>query len=139
MKKLLSGYLAIVILCFQTGCASIVSGKEQDISIRSNPMGADVTIDGMPVGKTPVTTEVKRKRRHQIKVTKEGYIEETRVTKKGFNWWHMGNILIGGIIGIIVDFATGAVYSVDPDEINVALVPTSETEVQVRNPSENQN
>lgn len=123
MQKLLSAYLVFILLLVQTGCASIVSGREQTVSIRSNPAGADVEIDGMSTGKTPLTTDLKRKKRHQIKIKKDGYLEESRVTKKGFNWWHLGNVLIGGIIGIIIDFATGAVYDVDPDEINVSLKP----------------
>ncbi len=125
MKKFLSVTLAVAIMSLQTGCASIISGKHQDIYIRSNPLGADVLIDGTPAGKTPVTTEVKRKRRHEIKITKEGYVEEIRLTKKGYNWWNVGNLVLGGIIGIMIDFATGAVYSVSPDEVNVALSPIS--------------
>ncbi len=121
MRQFLCGCLTISILFSQVGCASIISGKSQDISVRSNPLGAAVTVDGMSAGTTPLTTEVKRKRRHQIQVTKEGYVSETRATKKGFNWWFCGNLILGGIIGIIVDFATGAVYKVEPDEINVPL------------------
>ena len=132
MKKTLSSCLVVSLLFFQTGCASIVSGKSQDVSIRSNPPGAAVEIDGMSMGKTPFTTELRRKKRHQIKVIKEGYLEESRVTKKGFNWWFAGNVLIGGIIGIIIDFATGAVYNVDPDEINVSLVQSPGDQVKVQ-------
>ena len=122
MKRLLSVYLSLNVLLLQTGCASIVSGRHQDISVRSNPPGASVEIDGLAVGKTPLTTEAKRKKRHQVKISKEGYLEETRMTKKGYNWWFTGNIILGGIVGIIIDFATGAVYSVSPDELNVSLV-----------------
>ena len=132
MKKILSAFLMIAILSLEISCASYVSGTQQGIDVFSNPNGADVTVDGRFVGKTPLTTQVKRKRRHQIKIMKEGYVEESRVTKKGFNWWFAGNVLIGGIVGIIIDFATGAVYSVEPDEVKVPLVkeesvPTSQT------------
>ncbi len=122
MQKFLSSWLTILFLISQAGCASIVSGKTQDISIRSNPLGATVTIDGMSAGATPVTTDVKRKRRHNIKITKEGYVEETRATHKGFNWWYCANLIIPfGIIGLVVDVATGAIFTVSPDEVNVTL------------------
>ncbi|HYF35220.1 MAG TPA: hypothetical protein VD994_08040, partial [Prosthecobacter sp.] len=40
------------------------------------------------------------------------------------NWWTMGNLLIGGLIGIlIVDPASGAMYVLEPDEINQVLTP----------------
>jgi hypothetical protein len=37
---------------------------------------------------------------------------------------HVGNVLMGGLIGFIaVDPATGAVYRLDPKELDVMLVP----------------
>ncbi len=115
----------VVMLSLETSCASYVSGTQQGINVFSNPKGADVTVDGRFVGKTPLTARVKRKRKHQIKITKEGYVEDSRVTKKGFNWWFAGNVLIGGIIGIIIDFATGAVYTVEPNEVQFSLIEKS--------------
>jgi len=112
-------------LSLETSCASYVSGTQQGINVFSNPKGADVTVDGRFVGKTPLTARVKRKRKHQIKITKEGYVEDSHVTKKGFNWWFVGNLLIGGFIGGIIDFATGAVYVVKPDEVQFSLIEKS--------------
>ena len=121
MNRLIS-VVAIATLFFgQTGCATIVSGKSQDVTIRSNPAGAKVLIDGMMAGTTPLLADLKRSKRHEIKIVKEGYVEEMRGTKRGFNWWFAGNIIFGGIIGIIVDFATGGVYKVEPDVFNVEL------------------
>lgn len=122
MKRLLCFCLCVCFLITQSGCASIVSGSTQDVSIRSNPAGAAVLINGMSSGTTPLTTDLKRKKRHQITIQKDGYLEEKRTTKRGFNWWYAGNIIFGGIIGLIVDPCTGAMYKVEPEEINVTLV-----------------
>jgi len=111
----------IPVLLMQVGCASIISQSDQSVRVRSEPSGAAVEIGGMRYGTTPVMAKLRRKDRHEIKVTKEGYYDETRLTSRGFNWWFMGNIILGGIIGIVIDFATGAVYTVEPDEINVRL------------------
>ena len=124
MKKSISVFLISIIVLGQSGCATIVSGKSQDVSVRSNPLGANVAVDDSALGTTPMILKLKRKSRHTIKVTKEGYGEETRGTRRGFNWWFIGNLLFGGIIGIIVDFATGAVYTVQPEEVHVDLVKT---------------
>jgi hypothetical protein len=121
MKKEISVVL-IVFLLIQTGCASIVSGRSQDVNIRTNPPGAEIYINDVSRGATPLMANLKRKQRHSVRFVKEGYVEETRTTGKGFNWWFAGNILFGGIIGIIIDFATGAVYKVSPEDLNVTLV-----------------
>ncbi len=125
MKKVLSVFLMVVMLSLETSCASYMRGTQQGIDVFSNPKGADVTVDGRFVGKTPLTAQVKRKRRHQIKIMKEGYVEDSRFTKKGFNWWFVGNLLIGGIVGIIIDFATGAVYTVEPKKVQFQLIEKS--------------
>ncbi len=121
MKKSAAFLVLISHSLLVSGCASIVSGRHQDVQVISNPPGAEVMIDGMKRGSTPMVVELKRSERHTIKLSKEGYLEETRGTKKGFNWWFTGNIIVGGIIGIIIDFATGAVYKVKPEDINVEM------------------
>lgn len=121
MKKALALMLILSHSLVMSGCASIVSGRHQDVQIVSNPPGADVTIDSVKRGSTPMVVSLKRSERHVVKLSKDGYAEETIGTKKGFNWWMTANILIGGIVGIIIDFATGATYKVKPEEINVEL------------------
>lgn len=128
-------WLLIALMFVMNGCASIISGKYQDVEIKSNPSGAMVLVNGMQVGKTPLVTEMKRKKRHEIKFQKEGYVDEIRMTKRGYNWWNAGNIILGGIIGIIIDFATGAVYSVEPEELNVSLLE-GQSSIEIENAAE---
>jgi hypothetical protein len=121
MKKTLSILTTIAYLITFSGCASIVSGKSADLTVHSNPGSASVYIDDMPIGKTPLVTDVKRKKEHEIKITKEGYEEYVITTKRGCNWWILGDFALLSILGLIIDLATGAAYSVKPDEINVQL------------------
>ena len=55
-------------------------------------------------------------------VEKEGYEPVTVVLKKGLNGWVWGNILVGGIIGLIIDVATGATSKFVPSEVEVKLM-----------------
>lgn len=121
MNRLLACLLLVCLFVSQSGCASIVSGKSQDVNIRTTPPGAEVNIDGVPRGTTPLLVNLKRKERHAVEFKKPGYLDEIRHTNKGYNWWFTGNIIFGGIIGIIVDFATGAVYTVKPEDMSVTL------------------
>ena len=64
---------------------------------------------------------LKRNSVYMVKIALEGYHDEEIKIKRGFNGWTLGNILLGGVIGIIVDVATGAVYTLKPDQLNPIL------------------
>jgi hypothetical protein len=50
--------IAIFVL---TGCATTVASKTQTFSVSSNPEGAQVLLNGQPVGVTPAHIEIPRK------------------------------------------------------------------------------
>jgi hypothetical protein len=128
------GVLVLVsLLLIQSGCATIVSGKTQDVMIRSNPPGATVKIDEIVSGTTPMVANLIRKKRHAISISKSGYQEVSHATTRGFNGWYLGNLIFGGIIGLIVDPISGAMYDVEPGEINVTL-PQSVGSVETLSP-----
>lgn len=122
MKLILFNLLAISFLLSQVSCASIVCGRHESLDILSMPSGAQVRVDGRSVGDTPVATEVKRGEEHEVQVQKEGYLDDARMTRKAFNGWFVGNLLFGGLVGMIIDLADGAAFSVDPNPIQVTLI-----------------
>lgn len=106
---------------FTTSCATIVSGSKQSVKIDSTPNKATIFINDVEVGKTPFEARLERKKDHNIVISLEGYKPyETKLTRK-FNAWYLGNILFGGIIGLIVDPSTGAIYNLTPNEINAQM------------------
>jgi hypothetical protein len=121
MKK--TTFLAVVVFSFLlTSCATIVSGSKQKVSFTSAPAKATVFVNNINLGITPFETKLKRSEKlHKVKIVLEGYKPyETTLTRK-FNGWYIGNIAFGGLIGIIVDLSTGAVYRISDSEVNVAL------------------
>jgi hypothetical protein len=116
----------VVLFWFQSGCATIVSGRTQDVMIRSNPPGATVKIDEIVTGTTPMVANLLRKKRHSIHMAKTGYVDVSYATTRGFNWWYIGNLVFGGIIGLLVDPISGSIFSVEPEEINASLPPLEE-------------
>lgn len=118
-NKIISCSLALTFL--MTSCATIVSGSKQNVKFSSNPTSATIFIDEVEVGKTPFEIKLARKSEHSVMLKLEGYqTYQTKLTKK-FNAWFLGNILIGGLIGIIIDPITGAIYNLSPDEINAQM------------------
>jgi hypothetical protein len=74
-------------------------------------------------GVTPVVIELKRKEKNLIvRVEKSGYepVEIPLVRKA--DGWIFGNIVFGGLIGLAIDFGTGAAYKLTPEEINATLL-----------------
>lgn len=104
-----------------TSCASIFSGGHQSVRINSQPPGAAVTIDGTPSGTTPTTATLSRKTSHRVGISLKGFKPYEVTLEQKFNAWVLGNILIGGIIGIAIDNSTGAAYVLTPGQIDAAL------------------
>ena len=120
--------LALLALCALPSCASIVEGSKQTIAIDSQPECASCSFeqDGKQVAEvrcTSGTIEVDRLK-HDIKATctKAGYGVSTQYLDSGFEEWTLGNILLGGVIGLGVDWATGALHKY-PERAQVTLQP----------------
>lgn len=120
MKKFYAMAAAVALVIF-AGCASIVDGPNQMITIQSLPVGAKVTVDGVDVGVTPLTTNIKRKEGTRITVKLDGYkdVSIDMVTKMNSTFW--GNILIGGLPGSTTDAATGAIKEYAPNSYSFTL------------------
>jgi hypothetical protein len=97
-----------------SGCASVIEGRAQEITIHTTPEGAVCTLErnGTPLGTispTPGTLYLeKTKDDILIACTKAGYRETTYLNKSGYpkdNWIY---ILVGGPVGWGVDSATGS-------------------------------
>ncbi len=118
-KTIISSTLAIALLT--SSCATIISGSKQNVKFDSNPSTATIYIDEVEVGKTPFEIKLTRKSEHSVMIKLDGYqTYETKLTKK-FNAWYIGNILFGGLIGVIIDPITGAIYNLTPDQINAQM------------------
>ena len=133
MKALLALAFPIIL---STGCASIISGSDTPVSIASEPAGAhfevrDNTGRMVHQGMTPNTVTLKngagyfKAAEYSILVEKDGHIPQTTNLRPSINGWYWGNILVGGLIGILgVDPATGAMYKL-PEQAFVSLPKNS--------------
>ncbi len=118
MKK---GFTKCLLLCsvlLTVSCATIVSGSRQKINFISTPDSATVFINEIEVGKTPLEQNLKRNQNYDVLIKLDGYEPYTTQLTKKFNAWYIGNIAFGGIIGLIVDPATGAMFKLSATEID---------------------
>jgi len=68
--------LLLFSLCL-AGCAAY-----QNVAIESNPPGAEIFLDGKPVGQTPQNLRVSRDLDHTVYLKKEGFRPELVVLEK---------------------------------------------------------
>jgi hypothetical protein len=115
--------VSLLISCvLLTSCATILEGSRQEVSIHSNPAGANIFINGENKGATPRTILMKRKiSARTVVLSIDGYENYEVNTKRKLNGYFFGNILLGGVIGMAIDAATGAMYRITPAFIDVDL------------------
>jgi hypothetical protein len=108
-----------------TACGTIMHGTSQSIGVSSSPTGAQVSVDNMPVGNTPVIANLSRSGDHIVHVSLAGYAPADLTVTKSVSGWVWGNIVFGGIIGLAVDAITGGLYKLTPDQLTTTLAKTA--------------
>lgn len=110
-----------------TGCATIVGKDAFPLTINSNPDGANIIIvdesgKKMFSGTTPTTVSLTAGRSYfhaksyHITFSKPGYADQYADVKATLSGWYFGNILFGGLIGIlIVDPISGKMWKLQSD------------------------
>jgi hypothetical protein len=119
-----------------SGCASIINGRHADVAFDTYPSNAHVVIhdnDGRQVASlhTPGVVSLKRNRRYFLParytatIEAPGYALTQVPIRSTINPWILGNIVIGGVPGLIVDNATGAAWRPRHSQIHSQLAPIS--------------
>lgn len=122
-----------------TGCASILDSGPKTVQINSKPEGAKVTITNragkeVAVQTTPATVTLERAagffqgEDYTLHFEAAGYYPYDAHVQSDLDGWYLGNIFFGGLIGmVIVDPATGDMFTLSPRVVNCNLTPTQET------------
>ena len=118
--KLCAVSLALILA---SGCATIVKGTTQQIPITSDPLAADIVVDGNLVGQTPTSVSLKRKNDHLLTIQKTGYQPKAVAVVRNVGGAVWGNIVAGGLIGWGVDAVSGAQFNLVPVTVSVKLEP----------------
>jgi hypothetical protein len=97
------------------GCATVTSGKDQTLSFDTDPAGADCTLvqSGVDVArfKTPKTLSVRRANSPLIVAcSKPGYQQTRAMIASTISAGAWGNLIVGGLIGVMVDQSSGAAF-----------------------------
>lgn len=105
-----------------SSCASIVSGTRQEVRVNSTPSGAIIRVDDAISGQTPTTLTLSSRHAHTLRIELAGYKPYEAQLHQKLNGWVFGNLFFGGVIGIVVDSADGAIFALKPNQIDAQLV-----------------
>lgn len=125
MKRIISCALICSILA-ASGCASIASGTDQNITVTAVPQ-ATIEIASFEAGQlyysggSPAIVVLPRNRTYTVLVRASGYRDVSFSIGRRLNGWYFGNILVGWIAGFIIDALTGAMWKLEPAVISVTL------------------
>lgn len=121
MKKLLNKTAYSFLLLSLSSCATVMHGTHQAIEIDSCPSNANVWVDTLYVGNTPMVLDLSRKDQHRIMIALDGYEPYEVLFSRKISGWVFGNIIFGGFIGLAVDAISGGIYMLTPDQVRAQL------------------
>jgi hypothetical protein len=110
------------------GCATLTKGGSQTVTVDTDPSGAVCTLarDAKTlavINPTPGSVSVEKAQGTiAIACTKHGYLEASGSLASEFQAMTFGNILLGGIVGVVVDAASGAMREY-PTKATITLIP----------------
>lgn len=118
----------VILLALMTAnCATVTRGTTSQVQINTEPSDAQITTSMGHSCRSPCTLTVDRKAEFTVVARKEGYREAsvpvaTRVAGSGAAGF-AGNVLIGGIVGMAADAATGATLEHFPNPVAISMEP----------------
>jgi hypothetical protein len=127
-RFIMLGMLSILL----PGCATLFEGTSQSVTIETDPSGADCTFDrhGTHIGQvnpTPGSIHVdKSKDDLSVQCKHVGYLPATVTESSKFQGTTFGNIVAGGLVGVVVDAASGANFAY-PNDVKINMAPDPAT------------
>lgn len=107
------------------GCATLFSSGSVPVALQSDTPGADVYVNGTLRGKTPLTLELDNTKPVTVTFKMAGRQDQTvdisTKTRGGF----VVLDVLGGLLPVIVDAATGEWKTLDQKTVNVNLLPAA--------------
>ena len=114
------------LLTLQLGCATLLADKVKAVPIQTTPTGADVYIDGIKRGRTPLTLQLDPRRSYTLVFKGEGLEDQVFDVRNEVGvGWVVLDVILGGLPAII-DAQTGAWHSFVPESVQVPLRPSAQ-------------
>jgi hypothetical protein len=123
-RRVLSLCLLVAVFSPLAGCATILSDRSWPVTVDNSGGPTYYVIKDrknqvVQAGVTPQQVTLKssagpfRPARYHVEYAGEQGIHHQTIEPR-INWWTAGNIILGGVPGLVVDAGTGAMWKLDP-------------------------
>ena len=106
--------LSVLCLTLLMGCATILRGTEQDVTVDTVPGGARVDFSNGQSCMSPCSIAAKRNQPLNVVISMDGCTPQTAFVRPRIT-------AAGGVLGGLPDLATGAVYDLEPSQLQFTL------------------
>lgn len=115
----------LVLICVfgLVGCGALFNGGPQQVTFTSEPSEAEVIIDGQRYGTTPLVVDLSKKNSYAVTFRKAGFEEQVRTLNHRVSGGYVVLDILGGLLPIVVDAATGSWYVLESDNVSATLPP----------------
>lgn len=114
MTKIIQSIALLSAAFILNGCASVIGDNNKSVQVNSQPQGAKVFANNMPVGTTPTTISVPSTWSPTVlTLKKKGYADQNTVINTAFQPVGVLNIFFWP--GFVIDAATGNMMKVAPE------------------------
>jgi hypothetical protein len=128
--RLALAFCVVASVLLATGCATVTRGTTQPWTIDSLPSGAVASLSNGERCETPCSLTVKRKYPFNVEVCKPGFRTVNTSVVSGISGagatGMAGNVILGGLVGLGVDAASGATKDLTPNPLVVNLTEDQE-------------
>ena len=104
-----------------SGCATVINGTSESYVVKTDPVGADVSFSNGISCTSPCKVELKRRHDLRADIKHQGYKPAYVLIQSRTGGAMAGNILLGGIIGGVIDGTNGSTNHLVPGPLNVKL------------------
>lgn len=118
--------LALALSLLLSSCATMMTGRTQEILITSNPAGATVKVDNKEL-KTPATVTLSKKTSYVVVIEKPGFESAVVEIRRRPSWWNLLDVAWIYLLPVplIYDINTGGFWVFLEHSFHVDLKPES--------------
>jgi len=117
-------YISIALIAFYlSGCATLSGAGKKDVTISSDPSGAEVYLNGEKIGVTPIEHTINPRKIPNLTIKLEGYKTASYSFKTVHNTKVRRNVALGPLyfIGEGIDGMTSSYMTVEEDDVHISL------------------
>lgn len=104
-----------------SGCGALFNSGPAQVMFTSSPNEAEVWINGNRMGVTPVALDLKKNNDYDVTFKKDGYRDSSYTINKQVSAGYVILDVLGGILPVVIDAATGSWYTLSDKTVNMNL------------------